>query len=80
VIDPAAFGGLAAFRRESGWLADACRASRVRPGDPPVRLPGERGLALRADQMARGVALYPGVMEGLEPWIDKLKVAPPAPV
>jgi len=78
VIDPAAFGGNAAFIRESGWLAEACRTAPVRPGNPPVRLPGERGLKLRAQQLAAGIALHPDIMPGLQPWSDKLGIAVPA--
>ncbi len=78
LIDPSAFGGDAAFRRETGWLAGACRAARVRPGDPPVRLPGERALALRARQLDGGVELYPSILPALAPWASKLDMAPPA--
>src|SRR5690606_19621671 len=38
VIDPAAFGGREAFRRETTALAGRCHASAVPPGKPPVRL------------------------------------------
>jgi LDH2 family malate/lactate/ureidoglycolate dehydrogenase len=74
VIDPAAFGGLDAFTTETGWLAEACRTAPVRPGNPPVRMPGERGLQLRRRQQAEGVALHPEIMPGLKPWAEKLGV------
>ena len=48
VLDPDAFAGAAAFRRQTGWIADACRASAPRPGVERVRLPGEAALARRA--------------------------------
>jgi len=77
VIDPAAFGGSAAFVRESGWLANACRAAPVAPGRPPVRMPGERALKLRDQQLAEGVALHPEILPSLEPWARQLGVALP---
>ncbi len=79
VLDPEAFGGLAAFTRQSQWVADACRASASRPGMPPVRLPGENGLKRRHEQAARGIALDPEILPALETWAAKLGVAmPPA--
>jgi L-lactate dehydrogenase len=80
VIDPDAFGGRARFARETGWLADACRTAPVKPGNPPVRLPGERGLKLRARQLAEGVRLHPETMPALLPWAEKLGVAAPRPL
>lgn len=80
VIDPAAFGGGDGFLRETGWLADACRGTPVRPGDPPVRVPGDGAMARRAEQRAKGVALHPGVLPSLKPWCEKLGVAAPAPI
>ena len=77
VIDPEAFGGRAAFAREAGWLANACRTAPVKPGRPPVRLPGERALKLREQQLAEGVALHAAIMPSLKPWAEKLGVAVP---
>jgi L-lactate dehydrogenase len=78
IIDPGAFGGRAAFARETGWLANACRTAPVKPGNPPVRMPGERGLKLRENQLAEGVTLHPETMPGLLPWAEKLGVAAPS--
>jgi LDH2 family malate/lactate/ureidoglycolate dehydrogenase len=81
VIDPEAFGGgLAAFRRETGWFADAARANPPAPGHGPVRLPGERGLRRREAQLASGVELYPAIMSALAPWAERYGVTPPAPI
>jgi L-lactate dehydrogenase len=79
VIDPDAFGGRDRFVRETGWLAHACRTAPVKPGNPPVRMPGERGLALRADQLRDGVALHPEIMPALASWAQKLGIPTPAP-
>jgi len=79
LIDPAAFGGLEAFSRESGFLAAACRAARVPAGASAVRLPGEAGLKRRAEQLQMGVALHPGIMDTLMPWADELSIKAPTP-
>jgi LDH2 family malate/lactate/ureidoglycolate dehydrogenase len=79
VIDPEAFGGLEAFRRETGWLAAACRSTPPLPGVDAVRLPGERGLAHKRRALAEGVALYRGILESLAPYAAKFGVAPPHP-
>lgn len=65
VIDPAAFGGGDAFRRQTDWLVEACRTNPPRPGIDSVRLPGHRGLELRRAALRDGVPLHPGVWEGL---------------
>jgi len=80
VLDPEAFGGLDAFRRQMDHLVRAARASRPRPGIERVRLPGEAGLRRRREQRAEGVALYPAIMPALEPWARKLGVTPPSPL
>jgi LDH2 family malate/lactate/ureidoglycolate dehydrogenase len=79
-IDPAAFGGTVAFERETGWLGDACRATPVRPGDDPVRMPGDGALARRAEQRTKGVALHPSILPSLKPWCEKLGVEAPATI
>jgi LDH2 family malate/lactate/ureidoglycolate dehydrogenase len=79
VLDPEAFGGLAAFRRQMDFMADAARSAKPRPGVDRVRLPGEGGLKRYREQKANGVALYPTIMPALLPWAEKLGVAPPIP-
>ncbi len=77
ILDPAAFGGVAAFTRQTEWIAHACRSNPPRPGFERVRLPGERGLDLRERQLCEGVELHPGIMESLIPWSTKLNIAAP---
>ena len=79
VIDPTAFGGADAFRRETGWLATACRNSPPVPGVEAVRLPGQRGLERKRRALAEGVVLYAGILESLEPFAKKVGVALPKP-
>jgi L-lactate dehydrogenase len=80
IIDPEAFGGLENFKRESGWLAAACRNTTGLPGGSGVRLPGQRGLDLRREYLANGVELAPTIMPLLEPWAAKLSVALPSAI
>lgn len=76
-LDPAAFGGLDAFTRQTDWLVRACHEATPRPGGLPVRLPGERALALHRKQSAEGVLLHASILPALAPWAEKLGVAPP---
>ncbi len=80
VLDPEAFGGLAAFARQMDFVVAAARNAKPRPGVDRVRLPGERGLARYRDQLAHGVALYPTILPALAAWVEKYGVAAPAPV
>jgi LDH2 family malate/lactate/ureidoglycolate dehydrogenase len=80
VIDPGAFGGLQAFRRETGWLADACRRGEPRPDVTEVRVPGDRALELRTEQLTHGLDLYPTILPDLKPWAEKLGVPDPKPL
>ena len=75
VMDPACFGGAAEFRRQTGHVAAACRATPPREGFDRVRLPGENGLRKRAEQLTNGVELHPAIMPALAPWAQKLGVA-----
>jgi LDH2 family malate/lactate/ureidoglycolate dehydrogenase len=79
-IDPEAFGGLDVFVRQTAWLAQACRTTPPRPGVKRVRLPGEHGLARRADQLAHGVDLDASILPSLEPWTKTLGIALPRPL
>lgn len=77
LIDPTAFGGVDAFRREMGSFAALCRETP--PIDPasPVRMPGDRAMALYAEQLADGVALHPEILPRMLPLLEKYGIAPP---
>jgi L-lactate dehydrogenase len=77
VLDPQAFGGLAAFTRQMDFVADAARDAKPRPGVDRVRLPGARGLERYRDQLAHGVALYPTILPALAVWSQKYGVTAP---
>jgi L-lactate dehydrogenase len=76
-IDPEAFGGLDAFKRQIDHLVETAHHSVPRADIDRVRLPGERGLESYREQLAHGVALYPSILPALAPWAEKLRVAMP---
>jgi LDH2 family malate/lactate/ureidoglycolate dehydrogenase len=61
LYDPSAFGGSADFIRQMDWIGDACRSNPPRPGVDAVRMPGDRGMALKAQQEAAGIVLHPTI-------------------
>jgi L-lactate dehydrogenase len=71
VIDPTAFGGQDAFKRQTSWLSAACRDNPPRPGVERVRVPGDRALAHRRLAMAHGVPLSAAIVNGLRPHLEK---------
>jgi len=80
VINPAFFGGEAAFREEAALLADRCRSSRPLPGHPPVRVPGDRARQSKAAALRQGVELYPGIMDRLRHLAASRNIAVPDPI
>lgn len=78
--DPGAFGGSDPFIRQADWIAAACRDSRPRAGFEAVRLPGERGLRLKREQMSAGVRLHEDIVPALQPWAERFGVAWPEPI
>jgi len=80
VIDPNAFDSIDAFKRETGWLAETCRSNPPIKGHPSVRMPGSRGLELRAEQLEKGVCLVGTILPALESWAKKFKVPLPQPL
>ena len=80
ITDPSAFGGEPAFLGETDWLVRACHDNTPRVADQPVRMPGERGLQRRREQLDRGVALHPSIMPALAPWFTRFKISTPEPI
>ena len=78
VLDPEAFGGLTAFKRQMDHMVRAAHESKTRAGVDSVRLPGEAGMKRLREQRAHGVALYPTIMPALLPWAEKFGVGPPS--
>ena len=80
VLDPEAFGGIKAFKRQMDHVVAACRGAKPRAGVARVRLPGEAGMKRLREQREHGIALYPTIMPALVPWAEKLGVVLPLPL
>ena len=65
ILDPTAFGGAVAFRRQADWLVEACKRNPPAPGHEAVRLPGQAAMAKLRRARAEGLTLYPGILEKL---------------
>ncbi len=78
VYDPDAFGGAQDFLRQSDWLVQACTNNPPVAGGPPVRMPGQGGMARRARQLAEGVDLHPTIAPMLEPLCQRYGIRFPA--
>lgn len=79
IIDPKAFGGVDALKRETSWLAQAVRQSKPRQGVAAVRMPGDTAMARRRSQLAAGIELHASIMPALKTWADKLGATVPSP-
>ena len=80
VLDPAHFGGRAAFAREAAWMAAAVHANPPVPGGEAPRLPGERAWALRREALAKGVPLHPSLPPLLAARGEAAGIAFPPPI
>lgn len=80
VINPDSFAGLTSLEREMGRTNKACRNSRPRPGAQDVRVPGDRALALKAEQLEKGVAIRESLAETLQDLCNEAGVRFPAAV
>lgn len=78
VYDPDAFGGEQDFLRQMDWLVQACTNNPPIPGGPPVRMPGQGGMARRARQLAEGVDLHPTIAPMLAPLCQRYGIRFPA--
>ncbi len=78
LIDPDAFGGINSLKRETTWLAEACRKSKPRPGVAAVRMPGDFAHSKRNAQLGSGVELYPSIMPDLKVIAERFGIQIPA--
>lgn len=79
VIDPEGFVSHEFYEREIGALADYLRGTSVRPGDPPVMLPGEYEERSQRRREVDGIDLEAPVWEAIRQAAQKLRIAVPVP-
>jgi L-2-hydroxycarboxylate dehydrogenase (NAD+) len=75
-LDIARFLPLAAFKSEIDRQLRDLKASPVLPGFDSIRLPGEQRRTRRAERMAKGVPVFPEVVELLDKLAGELKIKP----
>jgi L-lactate dehydrogenase len=75
VIDPRAFAGADAYRREIGRFLAFMKTSRVHPAHDRIRLPGESGFRQLRESESAGIPLEPSLVEIMNKIADKNGVA-----
>lgn len=75
VIDPDAFAGADAYRREIGRFLAFLKTSRVHPAHGSIRLPGEGGFRQLRESEKAGIPLDPAMVESLNKVAAKNGVA-----
>jgi len=71
VIDPEAFTGKEAYRKEIKRFIAHVKSSRLRPGVTEIRVPGERGLTSRAEARRKGVPIDEEMVASLNAIAEK---------
>ena len=71
LTDCDAFGGVSEFKQQMQWLVDHSVANKPINKNVPVRVPGQRALARKAEQLSSGIGLH----ETIAPALNKLGVA-----
>ena len=77
LYDIDSFAGQPDFLRQMDEIASQCLSNPTRPGVSGVRLPGQNGLAKRAEQLSSGVRLHPDIAKGLAGFCDQYGLAWP---
>lgn len=71
VTDIAAFGEAHAFRKQMDHLVNQCVNSKPAHAEKPVRVPGQRGLAYKKEQLETGVILHQDIIPALKELISQ---------
>jgi L-lactate dehydrogenase len=74
VIDPAGFAGSEVFLREMSDLAQRCRESPARKSGDQVRLPGQRALTQRTDNLTNGMPFEEPLIKAIQLRARRLNV------
>ena len=80
VTDIEAFGSKQSFYKQMDHLVEQCVKSRPVNDDIPVRVPGQRGLAYKKDQLKNGVLLHKDIMPALREVITEYRIEGPKEV
>lgn len=80
VLDPAAFGSATDFTQVTDDLLQQVLASQPIDENQPVRIPGQRSLERRAEQLRDGVDLDDSIVGRLQRCGERFEVALPTPV
>ncbi|MEO9891651.1 Ldh family oxidoreductase [Aurantibacter sp.] len=75
IIDPEAFAGVDAFKRQTSHLVKACLESDPVDPDRPVRLPGSSAMKGLIDAKQNGVKLSKAIVAKLETLAEEFNVA-----
>ncbi len=78
VIDPNAFAGLGAYKRQTSWLVDQCRANPPQPGVDRVRVPGDQAMLKKREALQTGVPVPSSVFKALAGVAEKSGINLPA--
>ncbi len=66
LIDCDAFGGVAEFERQMQWLVDSSVDNKPINENKPVRVPGQRAIARKTEQLRDGVSLHETIVPALQ--------------
>jgi len=72
LIDPGKFAGREAFLAGTTDLVQRCKGSRPVPGRS-IRLPGERALACKSEQLVQGIVVDKAVVAAIDHWSEQLQ-------
>jgi len=72
--------GTTDFLRQADWLGDACRSNPPRPGYDAVRMPGDRALSRRKEQLCDCIMLHPTIPPMLAECAQRYGMQFPAPL
>jgi len=77
VTDIEAFGETQSFLKQIDYLVEQCVNSKPAKPSIPVRVPGQRGLALKREQLKKGVILHEAIMPVLKELLANSEIEGP---
>lgn len=80
LTDCDAFGGTPEFERQMQWLVEHSVANKPANKDKPVRVPGQRAIARKAEQLRDGITLHETIPPALMKLAELNSIAMPQPV